>query len=485
MKWQKFIIGTLFLISLFGCSHNFYTARSLKTHSVKDIQLYVDTSLMLQDTPHDIGLVVVTENNDTLKSKGLLKGKLSWKNFNVNAEGAKFSNGKLTILKTDSSHYIPYIPVRFTSIFEDGKPFFDTIPLNYETAIEIFSTKAFKASPGSEISIGMNITYNNGETKTYKNIHKIKNFDDYYDVLLRASSYYKSEFTINSDPLDIPEHKSGIMIRSKFNHDLNDVFEVDVDYRNNYKYYANGRGGLFGFSGSNGSNGGVGSAGRNGQDGQDGEFGSSGDGLDIYLDAYTDSILKKTMVKAFIGNVNTKKTKRFLIDPDGGSLYVSAIGGSGGDGGSGGNGGAGGAGQDGEFYTEIIKEIVIQKDTAGREIKTEVQRTITRQRQGENGGNGGDGGFGGYGGHGGSGGYVIVYYTNTAQPFLKLLNINVSGGSGGNGGLGGNGGNGGNGGRGTPNGRNGRSGRNAPSGSYGYSGDRGRIEYKPTNEFFW
>lgn len=485
MKWQKFVFVTLFLIAFISCSRSFYVSRSLKTHSVKDIQLFTDTLLMLQDSPHDVGFLVITDNDDTLKTKGLLKGKLPWKNFKIEAEGAKFSNGKLNILKTDSSSYIPFIPISFSSVFEENKVFYDTISLNYETGVDIFPSAAYKTYPGSTIDIGMNILYNNGEKKTYKNINKIKNFDDYYDILLRASSYKKSEFKINTDPLDLPEHKSGIMIRSKLDFNINDVFEVDVDYRNNYKYYANGNGGLTGFTGSSGGTGSTGSTGGTGQNGEHGDYGDSGHDLDIYLDAYTDTILNKTMLKVFIGDVNTNKTKRFLIDPDGGNLYVSARGGSGGDGGNGGNGGIGGNGHDGEFYTEIIKEIVITKDTAGREIKTEIQRTITHQREGGSGGNGGDGGYGGHGGHGGNGGYVIVYYTDTAQSYLKLLNINVAGGNGGNGGIGGVGGNGGNGGKGTPNGRNGRTGRSAPNGSYGYSGGNGRIEYKLTNEFFW
>jgi hypothetical protein len=458
---------------------------SLKDVQVKKISLRYDTLLMIPGSKHEIGLVVFTSENHIYRTRGFLDGKLRWGNFELEAEGATFSMGKINITRTDSAFYKSGIPVRFYSVYEPEKVFTDTIRMDYMTGIRLFPTNKFKAIPGASVEFGMDIFYQNGSSQTYKSVSKIDHFEDDFEVKLRSSRYKRSEFFIYDDPAEIQNHKSGVMVQSKRNPEIYDVLEVLLDYRSLFRFDGSGMWGMNGFWGSSGSSGNTGEHGRPGQDGEPGKPGNSGHDMDVYVDAFTDTILHTTLIRVNVFDLVTRKNKRFLVNPDGGSFYLTACGGDGGNGGDGGRGGNGGAGRTGAVYTEEIKEIVIIKDTAGHAIQKEVVKTVTRQRPGEEGGHGGEGGWGGPGGSGGNGGYVVVFYTPSSEAYLKYFDIDTRGGNGGRGGIGGAGGEGGTGGNGNPNGRKGRDGRNGASAPYGYQGISGPVDYRETDVIPW
>lgn len=482
---RKSTLLLIIALSVFLINAPSRTIRSLKEIKVSKIGWRVDSTLKLPDSKHEIGLVVFTEDNHIHRTTGMLKGKLRWDNFVVDAQGATIKNGKLTIQRTLPEEYPAFIPLSFYSVYEPEKVFHDTIRMNYETAIELFPLNAFRKIPGAVVKFGMDITYDNGEHQTYNDIRRIDNLEKDFHLLTRGATFKKSEFKISEDIFDIPQHKAGIVIESLRDPDIYGMLEVLLDYKGNYRMSANGLMGSGGFWGSSGSSGGTGQHGQHGQDGDPGRYGENGSNLDVFVDAYYDSILSQPLVKVYIGNPDSKKASHYLINPNGGNIYISAQGGDGGSGGDGGNGGNGGKGAIGETYQVEIKDIVISKDTAGREIRKEVIRHETRQRRGGDGGSGGDGGWGGPGGPGGNGGYIIVSYTQAAQPYLSLLSINTHGGRGGNGGDGGSAGSGGEGGTGNPNGRSGRNGRYGADGPDGYPGNNGPIEYKVVREIPW
>jgi hypothetical protein len=117
----------------------------------------------------------------------------------------------------------------------------------------------------------------------------------------------------------------------------------------------NGSDGMSGASGSmgscdpnNSSAGGDGGNGSNGSDGGNGGDGSSGSNAPdvkvmIALRPGANPLLQAVV------SAPGRKDRHFLVDPQGGSLTISANGGAGGSGGSGGRGGRGGAGGSGGF----------------------------------------------------------------------------------------------------------------------------------------
>ncbi len=308
-----------------------------------------------------------------------------------------------------------------------------------------------------------------------------------YEVLIKGVSYDKGDcdFTISRNIFDFPDHHPGILVQHSRNYDVYDILEIEMDYKDRFSFRGTGSSGMWGSSGFSGSPGSTGQNGGAGQDGESGEYGEYGHDIDVYTDIYFDSILQKPLIKVYAEDLSVNKHEHFLINPDGGTIAVNASGGDGGHGGSGGSGGSGGNGYDGEYYYEYIKEIIIKKDTAGKEVREEITKRIEKQRSGGNGGCGGPGGYGGIGGAGGNGGYVTLYYTPAMKNYLQLINIDVRGGSGGYGGSGGSGGSGGKGGSGNPNGGSGANGRNGMDGTWGYSGYTGKIEFQQVETIPW
>ncbi len=185
---------------------------------------------------------------------------------------------------------------------------------------------------------------------------------------------------------------------------------LDVPLRYNYAFtsrYAgssgfNGTDGTNGTDGSPGSPGstdpnnpsagGAGGNGTNGTDGSNGTDGGDGPAVQVMMTLRPGDHL----LLQFGVIVSGHKERFYLVDPQGGSLTVSSLGGSGGSGGRGGRGGAGGAGGSG----------------------------IPPGISGNSGTNGSDG----RSGSDGSGGSIAVTYDPSATPYLAVLRLSNPGG---------------------------------------------------------
>jgi hypothetical protein len=167
------------------------------------------------------------------------------------------------------------------------------------------------------------------------------------------------EVSLPVDPR-LSDGKTGhVVVTLAFNPDLR--AETDIPTRYDLKYSAdfsgnNGFNGTSGQSGSDGSRGsdgsfdpdhpaagGNGGDGGNGTDGQDGSIGGDAPDVTIRLAAHPGG---GTLIEAAVQAKGGKETF-YLIDPNGGSLSVSADGGRGGSGGKGGSAGRGGSGGSG------------------------------------------------------------------------------------------------------------------------------------------
>ncbi len=163
----------------------------------------------------------------------------------------------------------------------------------------------------------------------------------------------------------------------------------------------NGTDGTSGTSGSIGSclpdnnvaggDGGNGSDGTNGGNGGDG--GAGGDApavkVTITLRAGVDPLLQAVV------SAPGRKDRHFLVDPQGGSLSITAYGGAGGSGGKGGRGGKGGAGGSGGFGCP--------NGSSGRS------------------GSDGNDGMSGSDGRRGSDGAITIVYDPAVKPFLAAI----------------------------------------------------------------
>jgi hypothetical protein len=189
------------------------------------------------------------------------------------------------------------------------------------------------------------------------------------------------------------------------------VAELDVPLRYNYAFRANfdGTTGFPGTNGSSGINGSSGSSGStdpanpspggNGGDGTDGgngsDGGSGGDASPVSVQMTLRPGGPPDHPLLEFGVIAGNKERFYLVDPNGGSLSISAVGGSGGSGGRGGSGGTGGSGGIGT-------------------------------PNGSNGRNGSDG-RGGSDGSSGRSGTITVVYDPQVQQYLDVLHLSNSG----------------------------------------------------------
>ena len=181
---------------------------------------------------------------------------------------------------------------------------------------------------------------------------------------------------------------------------------LDIPLRYDYPFVASyagtsGMNGSNGQDGSNGSNGtdgstdpdhpsagGNGGDGGNGTDGSNGTDGGNGPALTILLTLRNGP---HPLLQASVTAQGSKKSRYYLVDPNGGTLTVSSSGGSGGSGGKGGRGGSGGSGGNG----------------------------IPPGLSGRNGNSGNDG----HSGSDGSPGPITIHYDPSAKPYLSALHL--------------------------------------------------------------
>lgn len=476
------LISVLFFSVIFSAFSKESKVRCLKGIEINKISLRYDTLLLIPGSSHKIGLVVFTKDKGILRTTGFLKGTLYWSNFKVEQEDAKYFLGHLYLSKSFDVYYIPF---KITVKSQPEKVFYDTLWLNKEKWIKLYTTNSFKKVPGAKVKFGMEVCFDNNSILNYPTATKLKKIMPAYEVLAKGVNYKNGEFSISNNIFDYPDHHPGILVQLNRDKEVYDFIEIEMDYKDQFSLYGSGNSGMWAFSGSSGSSGSTGGSGNPGEDGRNGDDGGYGHDIDIYTDIYYDSILNCNLIKVYTEDLTLNQSQHFLINPTGGSMRINASGGNGGHGGSAGNGGNGGSGYKGEFYYYEVKDIIVNKDTAGKEIRTEITRQIKGQRRGGDGGFGGPGGYGGMGGNGGNGGYLVFNYTPAMKNYLQLFKVDVSGGFGGSGGSRGNGGEGGEGGEGNPRGRKGAKGQDGLDGPNGYFGLAGKIEYKQVDTIPW
>lgn len=485
---------------------------------VDSIQIIMDQQqLVLPGESFRIGIAAHTKNGKIKNTAGLLGGALWWMKYKVEVTGGTNSGGRISVneqLVPSKGKYISIkaYPRKQPELIKEL-----IVPLNYETKIVFQPTDRFDKAPGSQVRGELVSEFNNGDSRIYQNLRNRKEAGN-FKFTSQGGSWNNGQFFIDPDFMKIEGHRAALIVNSLRNQSVSDTFAVLLDYKHTYDLRVRGSSGSPGFSGSEGSSGLSGGDGYDGLDGQYGEGGSDSPELGIYVDLYHDSILNSNLLYVYAQNLWTGEESWYLINPQGGKLEVSSIGGSGGSGGSGGNGGSGGQGLEGEKWIEthiekqIVKKPVIKKviqkrtrkttDAEGKEVEVEidveVEETVyvdevievvvevVKQGPGGDGGDGGWGGAGGLGGPGGYGGDITLYFTDDALPYQHVIQASSSGGSGGSNGNGGSGGYGGQGGYGNPNGRSGSGGQSGPSAiGWADSGASGTISVKPTEEFFF
>ena len=503
---------SLILLVLTGLS---LAAFSFKTDSVR--VEFDHSQLVLPGEEFSISVISYHSKEKIRKTRGTPGGNVSWGRYNVSVTGGEFRGGKIYVSEKLVPSKGKYIAI---SVSPEKHPELIKellIPLNYEKSVEFIPDEPFDKSPGSVIEGWVVSTFNNGTERSFK---KLNNSSQSANFRFETSggNWEKGKFIVDSNILDIENHTASLVVTPVLNPEIADTFSVLLDYKKHLAVNFNATVGSWGIAGSQGGNGAPGCNGGNGGFGQDGEPGNNAPDVGIWADLYYDSILSCNLLYVYTLNFWNDAENFYLLNPEGGSLNVTAAGGNGGSGGDGGRGGNGGNGRDGEiwfetvlvkkynvpqtrFITKKVKKLVTDAKGNVTEVEVDVVTTETyyvdwavdvevsihHQEPGENGGNGGFGGGGGLGGDGGDGGNIWFYFTIDAAPYENLFTADNQGGSGGFHGSAGSGGNGGNGGLGNPAGNRGMDGS---SGSSAFSitagsGRNGKVFKENTDEFFF
>ncbi len=514
MKTKFSILFLIFLFPIGFINNAFGIFFSFKPDSIQ-IEINPD-QLILPDESFEMGVISYHKKGKTRKTLGMQGGFVFWWHYKVEVTGGTFQSGKVTVNKQLMPSKGKFIEIK---VYPKKRPTLAKrilIPLNYETTVSFHPSNTFDKAPGSMVKGEIISTFDNGKERVLKKLYGNDEAEK-YQISAFGGNFEKGRFYIDSDFMNIENHTAGLVVQSLRNYSVTDTFLIRLDYKHKYSLYFSGRSGFPGFSGSDGVSGDTGYHGGDGQPGQSGEPGFRAPDIGVWSDLYFDSLLNCNLLYVFAEDLSTGKEYRYLINPDGGSLYVSSVGGSGGNGGSGGRGGNGGKGYDGEIWYENKEIEKIVKKPRTRRVEKKIKKKVTdaegnekeveetvweeetyyvdvvekevisikHQKPGEQGGDGGNGGPGGFGGPGGDGGNIYLYFTDDSMPFENLFVARTSGGSGGLNGSGGSGGSGGAGGNGEPNGTRGHDGCNGYS-QMGWAPDgwNGEVYKDITEEFY-
>jgi len=440
-----------------------FSQKKINTDNIKSLVVRYDPDVLrVPGNSLPIGISVVMKNGTFHSTKGYLNGDLRWLNFKIEVEGASFFSGNLRIEETEQSLKGNAIVLKIYSKKTKELLHEQEILYNYPIDLKLFPTNEFSLAPRNRITLGMDALYNNGTIIT-ENIYGLA-YPKNVHLSVSGGHYGLGAVNIEADPFKIENHTVSVTARSMQNVAASDNLTFILDYRHTYKKSYSVSDTEDGFSGANGSDGMSGADGQDGRSGSNGQDGYNGIELDVFVDVYFDTIINQELLYVEVKDLWSGDMDRFLVNTDGGKLFLYNEGGDAGDGGDGGKGGDGGLGAIGAWYEEYsIAE-------NGEEIVTKYQGT------GGDGGNGGYGGNGGHGGYGGQGGFATITYTKEAAWFQNMITIYNSGGDGGSSGSGGTGGSGGKGGAGNPSGRDGSSGNSGDSGNSGKWGPSGEVE---------
>ncbi|MGD0365966.1 MAG: hypothetical protein ABSA94_00795 [Acidobacteriaceae bacterium] len=282
----------------------------------------------------------------------------------------------------------------------------DKLPI---TSMEATLPKDPAIAPGEKTPLVVTFTQPDGKTLVTEGQGKGKVL--WSDLAIAASVVTvnkKGVVSLAHDPR-VSDGKTGHLAITVPSHpDLH--AELDIPLRYNYKFVANysGSAGSSGLNGSDGTDGvsgspgstdpnnpspgGNGSAGSGGSNGQDGDPG--GDAPPVQVQATLRPGAHPLLQIAV--TAPGRKEHFYLVDPQGGSLTVTANGGPGGSGGKGGRGGHGGAGGSG----------------------------TPDGQAGQDGSDGRDG----FSGPDGRGGSITVLYDPQVKPFLSTIVLSNQGG---------------------------------------------------------
>jgi len=276
------------------------------------------------------------------------------------------------------------------------------------TSIEISQPKGPGIAPGQKSSLMVTVTQPNGKTLLTEGAgHGKVMWRDLAVTTTVVTVNTKGVIALGNDPRKSDGKLPQVTITVPSHPEIH--AELDIPLRYDYKFGSNfsGSSGSNGFSGTNGTDGISGSpgstdpdhpsAGGNGTNGGNGsDGGNGGDGGDappvqvlVTLRAGGHPLLQAEV------SAGTHH-RYYLVDPQGGSLTVSADGGEGGTGGKGGSGGRGGSGGIGS----------------------------------PNGSSGSDGSSGndGRSGSQGRGGLITVTYDPQVKPYLSTIRLSSQNG---------------------------------------------------------
>jgi hypothetical protein len=285
-----------------------------------------------------------------------------------------------------------------------------TIPV---TSVEITLPKGPGIAPGQKSPLVVKITQPDGKVLLTEGAGAGK--VQWKDLNVTASVVTvnnKGVIALARDPR-VSDGKTGHVTVSIPSHPDVKAADLDIPFRYDVKFTAhfdgakgsdgmNGTDGTDGISGSPGStdpnNPSAGGNGSNGSDGSNGgDGGAGGDAPNVQILVAVQQPADPTGHNLLQISVTANgKSRFFLVDPQGGSLYVSADGGQGGSGGRGGRGGRGGSGGIGS-------------------------------PNGSDGMSGSDG-HNGSDGSAGRGGLITVTYDSQAQAYLTALHLSSSSG---------------------------------------------------------
>jgi hypothetical protein len=218
------------------------------------------------------------------------------------------------------------------------------IRLNYIETMQLLPLSAFQKIPGERFNFGFKLHYDNGcreAVTSWSQNQKLMNALKFKFV--RSGGEIKSNrFYIDPDFENIRNHTvylKSFTTRAPY---VTDSLGIVLDYRGEFQFHSDGFSGYSGNNGSDGQSGssgpesGQGGHGQNGDDGEPGQPGRDGDDLEVFCDAYFDSILHAELLYVEVTNLQNGTLKKYLINPDGGSVDIWSSGGTGGSGGKGG-----------------------------------------------------------------------------------------------------------------------------------------------------
>jgi hypothetical protein len=272
-----------------------------------------------------------------------------------------------------------------------------------------------------------------------------------FDVEVSGGKLRKNAIVVSSNLQDLPDHKVTITIAHESGN-TSSTYEIPMTYIN--RYHAS-------YSGSDGQSG--------NSEFDHGGHGENGNDLEVSVSTQYNVSLQKELLWVQTIDLQNNTSHQYLINPDGGSISITANGGDGGDGynghdgENGKDGWDGDNGDDGENGRDEMGSCACTNGEGGGDAD-----------DGENGEDGEDGEHGSDAGFGGNGGTITVFVDAKSKPYLHLLSFTNNGGNPGAAGIGGKGGRGGKGGYGGEAGQGGTAGEGGCyNGDDGYAGDDG------------